>query len=104
MFSKWDKVVVIKDVPGYFTVKLAKKFIFTHLNQTAMQVNRFASVNRPYNIINIGKPQTMSLTQTQVTSTEAKANLDELCEQVINDRDTIIITRKNGENKEINIA
>ncbi|NJK67281.1 MAG: type II toxin-antitoxin system prevent-host-death family antitoxin [Microcoleus sp. CSU_2_2] len=40
----------------------------------------------------------MSLTQTQVTSTEAKANLDELCEQVINDRDAIIITRKNGEN------
>ncbi|TAD96033.1 MAG: prevent-host-death protein, partial [Oscillatoriales cyanobacterium] len=29
----------------------------------------------------------MSLTQTQVTYTEAQANLDELCEQVINDRD-----------------
>ena len=40
----------------------------------------------------------MSLTQTQVTYTEAQANLDELCEQVINDRDPIIITRKNGEN------
>ena len=40
----------------------------------------------------------MSLTQTQVTYTEALANLDQLCEQVINDRDTIIITRKDGEN------
>ncbi|MEG4419971.1 type II toxin-antitoxin system Phd/YefM family antitoxin [Microcoleus sp. LAD1_D5] len=40
----------------------------------------------------------MSLTQTQVTYTEALANLDELCEQVISDRDTIIITRKDGEN------
>jgi antitoxin YefM len=40
----------------------------------------------------------MSLTQTQVTYTEAQANLDELCEQVINDRDAIIITRKDGEN------
>ncbi|MDB9515008.1 type II toxin-antitoxin system prevent-host-death family antitoxin [Kamptonema animale CS-326] len=40
----------------------------------------------------------MSLTQTQVTYTEAQANLDELCEQVISDRDAIIITRKDGEN------
>ncbi|WP_445245508.1 type II toxin-antitoxin system Phd/YefM family antitoxin [Microcoleus sp. OTE_8_concoct_300] len=40
----------------------------------------------------------MSLTQTQVTYTEALANLDELCEQVISDRDAIIITRKDGEN------
>ncbi|MCC3512120.1 MAG: type II toxin-antitoxin system Phd/YefM family antitoxin [Microcoleus sp. PH2017_17_BER_D_A] len=40
----------------------------------------------------------MSLRQTQVTYTEALANLDELCEQVISDRDTIIITRKDGEN------
>ncbi len=40
----------------------------------------------------------MSLTQTQVTYTEALPNLDELCEQVISDRDTIIITRKDGEN------
>ncbi len=40
----------------------------------------------------------MSLTQTQVTYTEAQANLDQLCEQVINDRDTIIITRSDGEN------
>ncbi|MDQ2100199.1 MAG: type II toxin-antitoxin system Phd/YefM family antitoxin [Tychonema bourrellyi B0820] len=40
----------------------------------------------------------MSLTQTQVTYTEALANLDELCEQVISDRDTIIITRSDGEN------
>jgi antitoxin YefM len=39
----------------------------------------------------------MSLTQTQVTYTEALANLDELCEQVISDRDAII-TRKDGEN------
>ena len=42
----------------------------------------------------------MSLTQTQVTYTEALANLDELCEQVINDRDAIIITRKDGETDE----
>jgi antitoxin YefM len=54
--------------------------------------------DRPYNILSIGKPKTMSLTQTQVTYTEAQANLDELCEQVINDRDAIIITRKYGEN------
>ena len=40
----------------------------------------------------------MSLTQTQVTYTEAQANLEDLCEQVINDRDTIIITRSDGEN------
>jgi antitoxin YefM len=40
----------------------------------------------------------MSLTQTQVTYTEALVNLDELCEQVIGDRNTIIITRKDGEN------
>ncbi|CBN55922.1 MULTISPECIES: type II toxin-antitoxin system Phd/YefM family antitoxin [Kamptonema] len=40
----------------------------------------------------------MSLTQTQVTYTEAQANFDELCEQVISDRDAIIITRKDGEN------
>ncbi len=40
----------------------------------------------------------MSLTQTQVTYTEAQANLDRLCEQVISDRDAIIITRKDGEN------
>jgi len=40
----------------------------------------------------------MSLTQTQVTYTEAQANLDELCEQVISDRYAIIITRKDGEN------
>lgn len=40
----------------------------------------------------------MSLTQTQVTYTEAMANLDELCEQVISDRHGIIIIRKNGEN------
>ncbi|MBD2010158.1 type II toxin-antitoxin system Phd/YefM family antitoxin [Microcoleus vaginatus ZQ-A3] len=40
----------------------------------------------------------MSLTQTQVTYTEALANLDELCEQVINERDAIIITRKDGKN------
>lgn len=40
----------------------------------------------------------MSLTQTQVTYTEALANLDQLCEQVINDRDTIIITRSDSEN------
>ena len=40
----------------------------------------------------------MSLTQTQVTYTEAQANLDQLGEQVISDRDTIIITRKDGEN------
>jgi len=40
----------------------------------------------------------MSLTQTQVTYTEALANLDQLCEQVISDRDAIIITRKDGEN------
>ena len=40
----------------------------------------------------------MSLTQTQVTYTEALANLDELCEQVISDRHGIIIIRKNGEN------
>jgi hypothetical protein len=40
----------------------------------------------------------MSLTQTQVTYTEAVANLDRLCEQVISDSDAIIITRKDGEN------
>lgn len=40
----------------------------------------------------------MSLTLTQVTYTEAQANLDELCEQVINDREAIVITRKDGEN------
>lgn len=40
----------------------------------------------------------MSLTLTQVTYTEAQANLDELCEQVISDREAIVITRKNGEN------
>jgi antitoxin YefM len=40
----------------------------------------------------------MSLTQTQVTYTEAQVNLDRLCEQVISDRDAIIITRKDGEN------
>jgi antitoxin YefM len=40
----------------------------------------------------------MSLTQTQVTYTEAQANLDRLCEQVISDRDAIIITPKDGEN------
>lgn len=54
--------------------------------------------DRPYNILSIGKPKTMSLTQTQVTYTEALANLDELCEQVISDRDAIIITRSDGEN------
>ncbi|MCU0544366.1 MAG: type II toxin-antitoxin system Phd/YefM family antitoxin [Oscillatoriaceae cyanobacterium Prado104] len=40
----------------------------------------------------------MSLTLTQVTYTEAQANFDELCEQVINDREAIVITRKDGEN------
>lgn len=40
----------------------------------------------------------MSLTLTQVTYTEAQANLDELCEQVISDREAIVITRKDGEN------
>ena len=40
----------------------------------------------------------MSLTLTQVTYTEAQANLNELCEQVISDRDAIIITRSDGEN------
>lgn len=40
----------------------------------------------------------MSLTLTQVTYTQAQANFDEQCEQVISDRDAIVITRKDGEN------
>ncbi|WP_333149826.1 MULTISPECIES: type II toxin-antitoxin system Phd/YefM family antitoxin [unclassified Microcoleus] len=32
------------------------------------------------------------------------ANLDELCEQVISDRDAIIITRKDGENVALIVA
>jgi antitoxin YefM len=40
----------------------------------------------------------MVLTLTQVTYTQAQANFDELCEQVISDRDAIVITRKDGEN------
>ena len=40
----------------------------------------------------------MSLTLTQVTYTQGQANFDELCEQVISERDAIVITRKDGEN------
>ena len=34
----------------------------------------------------------------QITLTEANANLNELCEQVVADRDFVIITRPDGEN------
>lgn len=37
------------------------------------------------------------LTQTQTTLTDASANLVQLCEQVIADRDVVIITRPDGE-------
>jgi antitoxin YefM len=40
----------------------------------------------------------MSLTLTQATYTQGQANFDELCEQVISERDAIVITRKDGEN------
>jgi len=38
------------------------------------------------------------LTQTQTTLTDASANLVQLCEQVIADRDVVIISRPDGEN------
>lgn len=38
------------------------------------------------------------LTQTQTTLTDASAHLVELCEQVIADRDVVIINRPDGEN------
>lgn len=34
----------------------------------------------------------------QITLTEASDNLSQLCEQVINDREVLIITREKGEN------
>ena len=40
------------------------------------------------------KTPTMS---NQTTLTDARANLDELCEQVVEDRDVVIITRPRGE-------
>lgn len=40
----------------------------------------------------------MSLTLIQVAYTQAQANFDELCEQVISASDVLVITRKEGEN------
>jgi len=34
----------------------------------------------------------------KITVTEAAANLSQLCEQVINDREVLLITREEGEN------
>ncbi len=57
----------------------------------AHQPIKLPSIVNPYNT---GKSFTMS---NQTTFTEAYANLDKLCNQVVADRDVVIITRQEGE-------